>query len=75
MERCPHGYPSPLNCIDCMNEGNIPPPEKPELERYSFYAKWVGTCRADCGRPIRIDDMITKDASGFGYVHQECFDG
>ena len=29
MTSCAHGMPTPLSCLDCMDEGALPPPPKP----------------------------------------------
>lgn len=69
---CPHGMPTPGSCVDCMDEGLLPPPrepEKPTIER-TFNARFPGRCR-HCDRCFHVGDPIayTTDET---YVHEEC---
>lgn len=73
MTTCVHGMPSPTSCIDCMDEGALPPPPKPVLHATgpTFTARYGGRCLV-CDRPIRAEvDQITAVEDG-GYAHQQC---
>ena len=68
-ETCPHGFPKPANCIDCMNEGNLPVPPRARTQILATgSAKHDGgTCR-ECDRPIRLDDSIALVGNGASEV-------
>lgn len=56
MIPCTHGMPTPLACVECMNEGNIPPP-KPKPR----HATWSGPIEARFpGRCVYYDDTINE---------------
>ena len=69
---CPHGMPTPGSCLDCMDEGLLPPPPKPEPETADSHS-FSGRYDADCpicrltmlGEPIV---RTTRDR----YVHERC---
>lgn len=48
---CPHGMPTPGSCLDCMDEGLLPPPPKPEPEAADSHA-FAGRYDADT---LRVD--------------------
>ena len=73
MTACAHGMPTPLSCLDCMDEGALPPPPKPVLHATGpvFIARFDGRCPV-CDRPIRAEvDQITAVDEG-GYAHEQC---
>lgn len=72
MNACTHGMPSPASCIECMNEGVMPPPPKPQpvTVEYAFTAKFDGHCGA-CNLPTSAGERIAKLSSG-AYVHEAC---
>ena len=67
---CPHGMPSPASCIDCMDEGLLPPPPKPEVPEpgHSFEAAYPGHCKG-CDLPIHPGQRITAMTDGT-YRHE-----
>ncbi len=69
---CTHGMPSPASCIDCMDEGNMPPPEKAEAVtvEYTFFAKYDGQC-GGCNLPITPGQMV-HHLSNTRNVHEGC---
>lgn len=59
---CPHGMPSPGSCVDCMNDGNLPPaprPARPEVASKPFAARFPGHCRT-CNMPIHEGQQIVR---------------
>lgn len=72
MTDCPHGMPTPSACIDCMDEGNIPP-QKPEAEAvdYRFPARYEGTQCPACNLPVAVGELIAKMTTG-RYLHDRC---
>jgi hypothetical protein len=69
---CPHGFASPLSCVDCFDDGNLPPssaPLKPTVE-YFLTAKYDGHC-SDCNHPIVPSQSIARMLDGT-YRHSEC---
>lgn len=71
---CTHGMPSPASCIDCMDEGNMPPPERPTAVtvEVTFTARYNGgrNCPG-CNLPILIGQRISR-LSNDQYVHEGC---
>lgn len=65
---CGHGYPSPLSCIDCMNDDGVgaPPPQPVTIEATTV-AKYEATCPA-CDDTISTGDPIALLSSG-RWVH------
>lgn len=49
MTSCTHGMPTPLSCLDCMDEGALPPPPKPVLHATGpvFTARFDGRPRLE----------------------------
>lgn len=73
-DTCPHGYPSPASCLDCMEDDGIgaAPVPPPSTERGSrvFPAQHPGRCHG-CEFPITPGDRIvymTDDTTR----HEEC---
>lgn len=66
---CPHGFPKPENCVDCMNEGNLPIPPAPSRRTVEavFRATYEGHCQG-CNFPIRVGELIAR-LSDDSYVH------
>lgn len=72
MSGCTHGMPTPASCIECMDEGLLPPPRRlsaPEIQ-CTFTARYPGRC-ARCDRGFSEGDQIgyTVDET---YVHERC---
>lgn len=72
MADCTHGMPTPASCVDCMDEGNLPPPPRPAPETavMAVTARWDGQCRA-CDLPIVPGQpivMTTRDR----WLHERC---
>ncbi len=69
---CPHGMPTPASCLDCMDEGSLPPPPKPEPETANSHA-FYGRCDSDC--PLcsltMLGEPIVHTTRG-RYVHERC---
>jgi hypothetical protein len=70
---CPHGFPKPENCFECMEEGNLEPPKWQKVG-YPFYGKFENDCKACSenlfGRLIQRYDL--SNGSQTLYVHEEC---
>lgn len=58
---CPHNYPSPFACIDCMNDGNLPPTTKRRVRRngWPFAAMYPGPC-SGCDAGIEEGEQIVR---------------
>jgi hypothetical protein len=69
---CTHGMPSPLSCLDCMDDGNLPPAPRPEPETVSvdFTARFDSHC-PECNLPIIKGTPIVKTTRG-RYLHAGC---
>jgi hypothetical protein len=63
--KCEHGMPSPASCVDCMYEGDLPPPPKPvpPTVEVMFTAVFEGHCRG-CDEPIEVGQRICKLSDG-----------
>lgn len=71
MTDCPHGMPTPASCLDCMDEGNLPPaPIEREERDYDFPAQHPGDCPS-CHLPINVGQRIVKTTLG-RYLHDDC---
>jgi hypothetical protein len=72
MKNCPHGMPTPGSCLDCMDEGNLPPAAKSEPESIEavFDAQFDSQCPS-CDLPIRVGSRIAK-TSRDRYLHLRC---
>lgn len=78
---CPHGFPKPANCTDCMADGNLPPlpprPKCPQPTGYVTPARYPGDCRA-CHLPIHEGEDIAQMDNGLwehAHHHEETNDG
>lgn len=65
---CPHGMPTPGSCIDCMDDGNLPPPPKPKRAGWPFTAEHPGPCTGPPCPGIEPGDRIVRMSDG-GYRH------
>lgn len=73
MTACPHGMPTPGSCVDCMDEGNIPPAPPPtRLAKLGsgFPARHDGHCPG-CNLAIHVGQLIVK-MSNESYWHTGC---
>lgn len=69
---CPHGFPSPASCIDCMDDVGIPAP-KPEPEQVDsppIEARFDGDCTA-CNLAIHVGQLVVHTSRG-RWVHEGC---
>lgn len=76
---CTHGMPNPKTCVDCMEDGVMPPPPK----WYPGPAPWIvaqhdGICPG-CDQIIGVGDYIKQWEKRDGktvidtkYLHTEC---
>lgn len=55
---CPHGYPSPKSCIECMEEGPVAPPRVWHKVANPFPARYLDECT--CGNTINVGDMLQR---------------
>jgi hypothetical protein len=73
MTPCPHGMPSPKACTDCMYEGNVEPPARPEPEVGDgpvYVAGLESQCWA-CNLPIAEGALIRR-TNRDRWVHERC---
>lgn len=63
MSGCPHGMPTPGSCIDCINDGPLPPPPRPKRDGWPFTAEYDGPCCAPCPG-IDVGDRIVRMSDG-----------
>lgn len=72
MSACTHGMPSPLTCVDCMNEGNLPPAPKTRPSPWSrpFEARYDGRCVLCDENIVRGDFICIRDTVGI--AHDNC---
>lgn len=70
---CPHGMPAAGSCIDCMDEGLLPPAPKPEPARplgHMTVARFPGHC-AGCNLAIHEGQTIAA-MSDDTWRHSAC---
>lgn len=67
---CGHGFPSPLSCVDCMNDEGVgaPPAERPTIEAVTV-AKYRTECGA-CEDPVELGDPIALLSDG-QWIHAD----
>lgn len=74
MADCPHGMPTPAACFECMEDGNLEPPPRPDPERYHPHSQVEARHTDDCGLcdwPIRpLDQIVITTRSR--WVHNQC---
>lgn len=71
MTACTHGMPSPASCVECMEDGNLPPAPRPTVTVDAvFIAYYAGHCRT-CNLPTRAGERIAR-LSNDTYVHAGC---
>lgn len=74
MKVCPHGMPSPTSCVDCMNEGNLPPkrvePERRAPDAPRIYSRFETVCPI-CDNPMTGLDYIVLTTHD-RWVHEGC---
>lgn len=74
VSACPHGFPTPAACFDCMNDDGLgAPPVEPETMEIQFTARFEGVC-PECGYSIVPGDTIVK-TSRDRYLHSQCCAG
>lgn len=66
---CSHGMPSPGSCVECMDEGNLPPLKRGRVRTGQPGALFAGFC-GECDRPIHVGDPI--DMGDEFWVHAGC---
>lgn len=68
---CPHGYPSPRSCLDCMDDNGLgAEPNPPETVTHLFAAMFPGQCPV-CDLPIDVGDQIAHTDRD-RYIHDTC---
>ena len=68
---CAHGFPSPLSCIDCMNDEGVGAEPAPEVTvEFVFCARFASQCPG-CNLGIYEGERIAK-LSNESYVHERC---
>ena len=87
MTACPHDFPTPASCWDCMCDGNFVPgqfPADPAAEPFdagdvvvshTLKAQFPGWC-AICHDPIVVaDDIAALEGTTTRYAHDACVPG
>lgn len=71
---CPHGMPTPASCLDCMDEGLLPPPprddERVDPDSPVIPANFESECSV-CGFPIGFRHLIKRTTKG-RWIHSGC---
>lgn len=73
MSGCPHGFAKPSQCVDCMMDGPVAPPEVWNRVGDLFTAQFPGEC--PCGDEIEEGQQIQRWDLGAGrtvYTHEGC---
>lgn len=72
MNACTHGMPTPASCVECMEDGNLPPAPRPEPERVvaRCLSGFGGQCPA-CDLPIAVGARIAK-TNRDRWLHDGC---
>lgn len=71
---CPHGFPKPANCWDCMEEGNLDPLPQTAVTVLAscIVAEFDGHCNG-CNLEIHNGQLISRMSNG-SYRHDHCAD-
>lgn len=67
---CPHGYPSPRSCLDCMDDNGLGAANPSETVTHLFAAMFPGQCPV-CDLPIDVGDQIAHTDRD-RYIHDTC---
>lgn len=73
MNPCTHGMPDPRSCFECMEDGNLPAPQKaapPTPSDRTHPARFDGEC-SGCGFVITAGQLIRHWSDG-QWRHAEC---
>jgi len=68
---CPHGYPKPGMCLDCMHDGPITTPGDLPVAEQWMLARWEGCCAANPDHRIDPGDPI-GEVPLIGWVCERC---
>lgn len=75
MADCTHGMPTPAACFECMEDGNLAPPPKPEgpyrEPGASTTARHDGGICDGCGGAVHVGQEIQKWTDG-RWRHRGC---
>lgn len=70
--QCEHGYPKPTMCVDCIQEGPLPPAPEPVLAiDHLLYARYDGLC-SGCGDDILPGMRIAALTDDTYAHHPQC---
>lgn len=70
---CAHGMPTPTSCVDCMDEGLLPTPARPEPEQRDgrvISCNFGGHCGI-CNLPTEVSELIVHTTRN-RWVHARC---
>jgi hypothetical protein len=68
---CPHGFPKPASCVECMEDGGLPPaPRERVFVEHVTTSRYDGQC-PECNLPIRVGQRIAR-LSTEAWVHEPC---
>lgn len=72
MDKCPHGYPTPASCFECMEDGNVEVPKRePEKAVVGpVVATWTSDCPG-CGLNIWPGQRVVKTDRD-RWMHKDC---
>lgn len=76
MGPCTHGYVSPLSCVECMYDGNlptVPAPARLTVEHTGHVARFDGHC-SGCNLGIHRGQAVARLSDGT-WRHDECVEG
>lgn len=68
---CGHGMPSPLSCIDCMNDEGVGAAPNEQTVEGVTTARFDSRCGCGCGTEIVVGERIAL-LSEAGWVTSEC---
>lgn len=71
---CPHGFPKPASCVECMEDGPVAAPARWQPLGQAFNAAHPGRCER-CDDQIVAGERITREDYGderTRYVHVGC---
>lgn len=69
---CGHGMPSPLSCIECMNDDGVGAAPNTQVVEGITTAQFESRCACACGTDIHVGERIALLSDVGGWVTSEC---